>query len=536
MLIESFNPSWVFVMRIVILLIVLLVLVPSATAYQFSSQIPGGVCARPVSLSANKKPLIDCLREICKQANVQLEVDRVALSETKLSLDKPLTVSFDDAGLCDAAGKLIPHTDFPEVLQRFRDDKLILTSHTAFLKLIPAWLEAHAALDDEDQVYIVYVQDKDDDRFMTRLATLPGLREVRLGNAKGLTLAGLEALAKCQSLTTVTMYGAGRPENPKSIWTSDDALLALSKIETLQHLKADDCGISDAGLEHLASLKQLTTLSLRQNQIKGPGLKWLAGLTQLKSLDFGCHVSSATYGKNEIADKHIKDIEGLQQLEYLGTEGLNVTASKLNFPQLRSLTLGSAFREKMLENEALGNLMKYRNLRHLTVTSDAVTDAGIALISNLQTLKSLKLHCGSVTDAGIATLTRLPLTHLQLRNVELTDAGLRHISTIRTLERIDISGGMDQTTVAGFQQFKSLPELHTIGLTGLRGKRDYQGFGELKQLRSLDFLAADIANWTQTDLDRLAESLPNATVTLSTGAGYYSPTNSQQGGWRLRIP
>ena len=528
-------------MRLIILLVVWFVTAPSAMAFQIQVSI-GKAYLRPVSLTANKKPLVECLREICKQARVELEPDHTALLEMKLNLDEPRTITFTDIRLYDAIPRLVPAKDHPGVVHRLRRGKLVVTSATAYLKhqasLIPDWLPANRVnhINDEDRIQIVSIHDEDDDSVMNRLAELPGLTEIHLNHTQGLTLVGLESLANCKSLIKLSMNGIGRPANPDSKWTSDEALFAISKIATLEHLQANDCGISDAGLEHLASLKQLEFLSLRQNQIKGDGLKSLAGLKKLKSLDFGCHVSSAIYGKNEITDEHIKHIEGLQQLIYLGIEGLNVTAHKLNFPRLRSLTLGSAFKPKLLDNKALGNLLRYKDLRHLTVKSDTVTDAGIALISNLKTLGSLELHCRSVTDNGIATITGLPLTHLELRRVELTDEGLRHISTIKTLERISIFAGMDRTTVEGFQQFKSLPKLDTLWLHGFRGKHDYRGFGELKQLRSLFFEMADLANWTQLDLDQLGESLPNARVNLGTGGGTYGPKNQNGGGFGRTIP
>ena len=397
-------------------------------------------------------------------------------------------------------------------------------------ELVPLWLRKHwVEMNDDNEVERVDLNEVDDDEFIAKIAQLPALKTISLASSANLSLNGLAELAKCSALEEVRMTGVGRPANPNAKWTSDAVLEQIAKIPNLRKLTADNCGISDAGLVHLEQATKLQFISLRQNRITDEGMRSLAKLKQLKSLDLGCHVSIAAYGKiqkNDVSDAGIERIASLQQLEFLGVEGLSVSVMELDFPNLRTLTLGTAFSGQSVDDRALENLLRYKKLRSLTVTSNAVTDDGIAFLAELKTLQSLNLHCGSVTDAGVASVSHLPLKSLQLRTVQLTDAGLASISKIKTLNRIDIFGGMEKTTVTGFQQFKNLPNLRTLWLTRFDGSGDRTGFGEIKQLRELFFERADISQWTQTDLDQLGEMLPRASINIGTGANIYRPARN----------
>ena len=481
------------------------------------------VMVREVSLSVDGKPLSECLKQICSRSKVDFEIEYAALLETDLQLDEPKTISFKNIRLYKAIDRLVQFPDHLGVMLELRGRRIVLTTNTAsekrFLAIIPDWLKNHVSkIDEYDQITSVDVHDEDDDDFIRRLVQqLPGLQEIHLGNAKGLTLAGLNALSHCPSLRKIEMYSAGRPANPQAQWTSDEALLMFSKIKSLQKISANDCGISDAGMKHLAKMKQLKSLSLRHNQITDEGLKSLSGLAKLTHLNLEYQVRHVTHGKNKITDAGIKHISGLQNLEFLGIRGLDVKAQTLDFPMLRSLTLGSVINQQVVDDRALNNLQRHKHLRQLTITSDAVTDDGVALLSNLKTLRSIRLYCSSVTDEGLAALNQLPLTSLSLRGVQLTDEGLKHISKFTKLTYLTIYGGMSITTVEGFQQLKSLPSLESLWLYNYNGLGRYRSFGELTQLKSLMFHMADMGGQSQAELYRLAELLPNTNVSFDTG-------------------
>jgi internalin A len=67
----------------------------------------------------------------------------------------------------------------------------------------------------------------------------------------------------------------------------------INGVRVKQKTKYQDW-VSDAGLEHLQGLENLTTLSLKCTEVSDAGLVHLKGLTKLESLDLSrTQVSSA---------------------------------------------------------------------------------------------------------------------------------------------------------------------------------------------------------------------------------------------------
>jgi Leucine-rich repeat (LRR) protein len=97
---------------------------------------------------------------------------------------------------------------------------------------------------------------------------------VKLSGPK-VTDAGLKHLAGLKQLRTVNLY------NTK---VTDAGLKHLAGLKQLQRLYLIDTQVTDAGLNELAGLKQLQRLYLIDTQVTDAGLKHLAGLKQLREL------------------------------------------------------------------------------------------------------------------------------------------------------------------------------------------------------------------------------------------------------------
>lgn len=78
--------------------------------------------------------------------------------------------------------------------------------------------------------------------------------------------------------------------------------------------------VTDAGLEHLKELTQLTHLSLRHAEITDAGLEHLKGLSQLEDLDIQ---------HTRVTDAGLKHLQGLKRLKWLHISGTRSPANAL---------------------------------------------------------------------------------------------------------------------------------------------------------------------------------------------------------------
>ena len=81
---------------------------------------------------------------------------------------------------------------------------------------------------------------------------------------------------------------------------SDDALVHLSKIPTLEWLRLNDSEVGDEGLKHLAGLKNLKGIELFRTPVSDAGLKHLAGLQELE------HLNLSTQDTTEVGIRNLQ--------------------------------------------------------------------------------------------------------------------------------------------------------------------------------------------------------------------------------------
>jgi hypothetical protein len=134
-----------------------------------------------------------------------------------------------------------------------------------------------------------------------------------------------------------------------------------------------DTRISDAGLAHLAGLKQLKSLVFNGTQITDGGLAHLTGLNQLQELDLGIF---------EITDAGIAHLAGL--------------------PRLKDLILS----DTQITDDGLAHLAGLTQLQSLVLDRSQITDAGLAHLAGLSQLQSLSLRGTIVTDDGVKKLQK----------------------------------------------------------------------------------------------------------------------------------
>lgn len=138
---------------------------------------------------------------------------------------------------------------------------------------------------------------------------------------------------------------------------------------------------------------------------------------------------------------------------------LQVSDEKLHF--IKHLT---GLRELYLDSRNVGDkgielLEKLSSLEILSLFGSAVSDRGLSLIARyFPRLRELCLRDCKISDQGLETISELKLVGLNLGGTKVTDAGLAHLSCMKTLRQLNLF----QTNITG----KGLSELSNI--KGLR--------------------------------------------------------------------
>lgn len=102
------------------------------------------------------------------------------------------------------------------------------------------------------------------------------------------------------------------------------------------------------------------------------------------------------------------------------------------FLQVNSMNVG--FRE-----QALDLVVPADNLVGVYISDHALTDAGVATLSKIDSIEQLHLQSKQVTDAGIASLTEMPkLRKLYIICPQLTDKCLDHLAAFPALDKLSI--------------------------------------------------------------------------------------------------
>ena len=164
---------------------------------------------------------------------------------------------------------------------------------------------------------------------------------------------------------------------------TDDDLATLRHFPRLTSVYVDDApNVTDAGLAHLATMKNLYSIILRCPQITDAGLVHLKGLHGLDDVSLK---------SNHITDAGIVHLKGLPQLHQLSLAG------------------------------------------------NGITDAGLVHLKGFL-LYRLNLESDNITDAGLVHLE--PHTKVQVLGLDcaITDAGMKHLMAFTDLERVYCTG------------------------------------------------------------------------------------------------
>lgn len=170
--------------------------------------------------------------------------------------------------------------------------------------------------------------------------------------------------------------------------------------------------------------------------------------------------------------------------------------------------------------EIMRQIGRTRNVEGLDLSQTGVTDAMLAQIEGLNTLRILSLSDTTVSDAGISHIGRLgQLEELYLLRTKITDAGLQQLSGMSHLHILVLGG--TTITDAGLSSLRPLTELREVYLNSTLVSADgLQGLSGSSSLQTLEVGNSRVTNahLENFDLFPKLKSLSLAGNDLSTSA------------------
>jgi hypothetical protein len=278
---------------------------------------------------------------------------------------------------------------------------------------------AHANRDKKTDPY--------DAAFIEHLGHIPSLENLSVV-VTALEESSLDSILKLKRLQKL------RIEKRLGNGPGDTALAKLSQLATLPELKSLSLHYfskaTDAGLEHLAGLKNLESFSLRGN-IPGHAFAKFEGWTNLKSIAF-----------------HGNGIDN---------EGLGHICER--FPNLESLNLIHA---RVLTDASAVHLLKLKKLKRIILNGPQMTAAWHGNLGSLP-LESLSVSQGNSLPAAqaIAGAKAIPtLRRFSIQGDSFTDQDLAELAGVTQLEKLSFDRlPLDEARIARLRDFAFLKEL-----------------------------------------------------------------------------
>jgi endonuclease YncB( thermonuclease family) len=230
--------------------------------------------------------------------------------------------------------------------------------------------------------------------------------------------------------------------------------------------------VTEAGLGQLKNLPNLRSVDLGSQGVTDGGLKHLATLRQLEELNINwSKVSPAA------VLALVQDRSNMRRLEIGGVPFRDEDLAKLkNLTELRTLSL----RGTLVTDKGMEHLKPFGKLQRLSLMSTSVGDAGLERLAGLTNLEDLDLDRTKITDAGLAKIKNLRnLRRLQFAHTAITDPGLEHLENLSSLKTLNTNG--TKITKDGLDRLrKRLPQLDG----GTPKERQGHESGPLKKIAS----------------------------------------------------
>ncbi|MCH2612863.1 MAG: PQQ-binding-like beta-propeller repeat protein [Pirellulales bacterium] len=242
-------------------------------------------------------------------------------------------------------------------------------------------------------------------RSFIQLAGIKSLYGLDLQFCTGLDSDALKAVSQLNHLRTLNMAGSD---------VTDDALQHLASSKTLRALDLEICEqISDASMSHISRISQLQFLDLKKTafeklKITDQALILLSPLQSLEYLNL--------YG-NRVSDNGMVHVAKLENLQFLDLSLVGITDKGVQALQplsnLRSLKLlyNPGFAGPTLTDACMSTLADFKRLNHLNIVGANVTSVSTETFKSLKRLTQLEVQYTGFSASDIEQIqTYLPNT------------------------------------------------------------------------------------------------------------------------------
>lgn len=243
---------------------------------------------------------------------------------------------------------------------------------------------------------------------------------------------------------------------------TDDGIAHIATAKDLRIVRLRTQPLTDASLIHFGSLPQLEHLTLYKVAMNGEGFSAFQGHRSITSITL--------YGNVEfphVAMRHLKHVPNLRSIQWNcndDPEWIDLAMDDGDgFDQLTSLNLQGRITER-----AYDQLSQFPNLSWLSLTPSESPDENLPAVAQIPKLKELLLYSPKITDRGIEalrnatgleqltvyfaehlsnasleSLVNLPhLAHIDIRDAPFDDAALQTLARMTSLESVHIRGSL----------------------------------------------------------------------------------------------
>ena len=310
---------------------------------------------------------------------------------------------------------------------------------------------------------------------LNRLASLskgPILRQLKLDGAP-LSDEGLAMIASLSSLEELSLERCECSDRLfevladskklkrlrlRSLSLSDLGLVKLSALDRLELLEITDCtGFSQLGLESIASLTKLRSLTL-SGQSVGDSV-----LLKLKSLS---NITSLALRHAPISNEGFRVLEHFPKLKELDVYGTSVSSDFLaNIPYPASLIKMKLRSTSIASKQIVQGIARFENVSALDLGENDLDATAIGSIAQLEKLEDLNLLRTKLSKDAVRILCESPanarLKKLNLDdNSAIDDMSIDSLLILKSLEFLHL--GKTQVTDTGIQKLSSLAQLKTL--------------------------------------------------------------------------
>jgi hypothetical protein len=256
-------------------------------------------------------------------------------------------------------------------------------------------------------------------------------------------------------------------------------------------------GATDADLQHLGTLRGLTSLWLRGDGFSDEALRRAGDAKSIQDLnlletsitgetfaEFGSRgqVSSLHFESTSLREPEgiLEQIDAFPNLTYLQIRGEPLTVEGMRATaKLKKLRRLIVHDPPEFEPGAFDELSTASNLEEFSIQTFSalpIGDEEFSAICRIKSLRTLALSAPQLTDAGFAKAADLP--HLRELYVvgcpNVTDVGAKALAKIKTLERVSISNY--SVTDEALDSLRELPNLKTIDIPPALSREAAQRF------------------------------------------------------------